>query len=138
MGSEEQPVADGDTRNTEVKDNRVSAACASGERRRDRRHHIRFGASYANPSNGECTHAEFVGCCAIDVSRKGLSLFVDDPVPVPAVLCVQLYLPGLYFGSAARCRSVHCSTDSQTGMYRLGLEFVDYVPTDLRQLINEI
>jgi hypothetical protein len=138
LDSIEKPSSEGNTRNAEEDENRDSARCPRRERRKYKRHDIRFGVSYASPSSRELTHVELVGSCAIDVCRRGMSLLVDEPVPVPALLRVQLYLTGLCFGSPSLCRSVHCSINGQPGTYRLGLEFIGNVPWELRRLIDDL
>lgn len=107
------------------------------ERRSEKRHGIQLTVSYSTLSTAGDTPVEFIGCITIDACRQGVSLLVDEPMSVPILLRLQLYIPGFFFGLPAVCRAVYCTAKNELGLYRMGLEFVGDVSCELRCLLSE-
>jgi len=94
--------------------------------------------SYTILSRVDSTPFEFGDALTVDISRGGLSLLLDEPVPVPGLLQLHLRVPRCPYGLFVLGKTVHCTPVEDIGMYRVGIKFVGLLPPDLEIALNEI
>lgn len=108
----------------------------------DKRRYERFlrdlKVSYTVLSKVDSTPFEFGNSVTRDISRTGLALQVDEPIPVPILLQLQICVPSRPYGLFVLGKSVYCSPEEEHGMYRVGIKFVGMLPPDLEHVLEEV
>ena len=94
--------------------------------------------TYTVLSKVDSTPFEFGDSVTLDISRTGLALLLDEPIPVPILLQLQLRVPTRPYGLFVLGKSVYCSPVEEIGMYRVGIKFVGILPPDLEQVLDEV
>lgn len=108
------------------------------EKRRYERFLKKVKVSYTILSKVDSTPFEFGDAVTIDISRGGLALLLDEPVPVPGLLQLHLRVPRAPFGLFVLGKTVHCLPVQDIGMYRVGIKFVGLLPSDLQKALEEM
>jgi len=108
------------------------------EKRRFKRFLRDLKVTYTVLSKVDSTPFEFGNSVTIDISRTGVSLLVDEPLPVPILLQLQLSVPTRPYGLFILGKTVYCSPSEDTGMYRVGIKFVGILPPDLEKILREV
>jgi len=93
--------------------------------------------SYTIIAEVDNTPFEFGNSVMIDVSRTGLAMIVDEPIPVPMLLQLQLSVPNRPSGLFLLGKSIYCVPVEDIGMYRIGIKFVGLLPPELDIVLNE-
>jgi hypothetical protein len=108
----------------------------------DKRRYQRFlrevKVSYTILSKVDSTPFEFGDSVTLDISRSGLALLLDEPVPVPILLQLQLRVPSRAYGLFVLGKAVYCAPVEEIGMYRVGIKFVGILPPDLETVLEEV
>lgn len=94
--------------------------------------------SYTVLSKVDSTPFEFGDSVTCDISRTGLALQVDEPIPVPILLQLQICVPSRPYGLFVLGKSVYCSPVEESGRYRVGIKFVGLLPPDLESVLDEV
>jgi hypothetical protein len=94
--------------------------------------------TYTVLSKVDSTPFEFGDSMTLDISRTGLALLLDEPIPVPILLQLQLRVPTRPYGLFVLGKSVYCTPVEEIGMYRVGIKFVGILPPDLEQVLEEV
>jgi len=107
------------------------------DKRRAQRVVSELKVSYTIIAKVDSTPFEFGNSMMCDISRAGLAMLVDMPVPVPMLLQMQLSIPTRPSGLFVLGKSVYCVPVEELGMYRVGVKFVGILPSDLEEIIRE-
>jgi len=108
------------------------------EKRRYQRFVKEVKISYTVLSKVDSTPFEFGDSLTLDISRSGLSLLMDEPIPVPVLLQLQLRIPTRPYGLFVLGKTVYCTSLEEIGMYRVGIKFVGILPPELEVVLEEV
>ncbi len=108
------------------------------EKRRYRRFLKELKISYTVLSKVDSTPFEFGNSITVDISRSGLSFLLDEALPVPILLQIQLRMPSRPYGIFVLGKTAHCKALEDIGMYRIGIKFVGILPPELETALNEV
>ncbi len=98
----------------------------------------RLRAPYTVLLKSGATRIEIGEATLADLSRAGLGMTVDEPVPVPTLMQVQVQIPGHRGVVGFLGKSLYCVPTGGLDMYRVGLKFVGLLPTDLDSILADI
>ena len=101
------------------------------EKRHSQRLENDIKISYNIIAKVDSTPFEFGNSVMCDVSRTGLSMLVDMPIPVPMLIQMQLNVPHRPTSVFVLGKSIYCVPVEELGMYRVGVKFVGLLPPDL-------
>jgi hypothetical protein len=94
--------------------------------------------SYTILSKVDSTPFEFGDSITADISRSGLALLMEERIPVPILMQLQLRIPSRPYGLFVLGKSVYCSPVEDVDMYRVGIKFVGILPPDLENALDEV
>ena len=107
------------------------------DKRVERRLNKEIPVSFATLSRIDVHPIEFGNSVTIDVSSKGCSLMVDEPVAVPMLIQIKLEIPEEARELVFVGRSIYCSRIQAQDLYRVGIRFVGVLPVDLTTFVSE-
>jgi hypothetical protein len=94
--------------------------------------------SYTIIAKVDSTPFEFGNSVMSDISRSGLAMLVDMPIPVPMLLQLQLRVPNRPTSTFVLGKSIYCVPVEEVGMYRVGIRFVGILPSDMEDILDEL
>ena len=94
--------------------------------------------SYTTLARMEVEPYEFGNTITTDISSRGLSLVVDEPVEVPTLIQARIQVDSDPRGLIFLGRTVYCQPVDDTDVHRVGVKFIGILPADLRDLLDEI
>ena len=93
--------------------------------------------SYTLIASVEVTPFEFGDSVMTDISRAGLAMLAESPIPVGMLLQMRLLVPSTNLSLFVLGRTVYCRAMEKIGKYRVGIRFVGLLPQDLEEVLNE-
>ena len=108
------------------------------EKRRYQRLPSDIKLSYTIIARVDSTPFEFGNSVTIDIGPTGLAMLVDEPIPIPMLLQLQIRPPGSASSLFLLGKSTYCTPVEDIGMYRVGIKFVGMLPPEMDSLIQEI
>lgn len=94
--------------------------------------------SYTILSKVDSTPFEFGNSSTVDISRTGLGILLDEAIPVPILLQLQIRVPDRPYGLFVLGKSIYCNPIEESGMYRVGIKFVGILPPDLEKILADM
>lgn len=94
--------------------------------------------SYMIIAEVDKTPFEFGNSQLLDISKTGLAMLVDEPVPTRMLLQLQMHLPEHPAGLIVLGKTVYCKPEEELGLYRVGIRFVGIVQPDLETDLDEL
>ena len=71
-----------------------------------------------------------------DISRKGLSILLEQELAVPQIVQLKIEVPG-HLPLMVLGKSVYCLTVESISRFRVGIKFVGLLPVDLEAILQQ-
>lgn len=110
------------------------------DKRRHKRHLKMLKVSYSILCEDYATPFEFGKCITLDISRSGVKLALQDELPVPLMVQLNINTPNRDYGIFILGKVLYCHTsemDLDQHKWEAGIKFVGLLPPDLDDYISE-